>query len=88
MKAPLNRDNVVNGPYTLERGTLTFQTKGSLLGTEAARALKAGRSLTVCVYTPEGLKEITGKVLNVELVKHTPPTEWEVKMKVVLERGP
>ena len=85
---PLNRDNLVNGPYTLERGTLTFQTKGSLLGSEAARAMKAGRSLTVCIYTDRGLKEITGKVLNVEIVKATPPTAWEVTMKVVLERGP
>jgi hypothetical protein len=34
------------------------------------------------------LKEITGKVLNVELVRGTPPTEWEVTMQVVLERGP
>jgi hypothetical protein len=86
--APHNRDNLVNGPYTLERGMLTFQTKGSLLGADAARAMKADRSLTVCIYTAEGLKEITGKVLNAELVKATPPTAWEVTMKVVLERGP
>ena len=85
---PHSPDNLVNGPFTLERGTLTFQTKGSLLGSDAARALKVGRSLTVFVYTPHGLKEITGKVLNVELVRATPPTEWEVTMKVVLERGP
>jgi hypothetical protein len=49
---PLDRENVVNGPYTLERGRLTFQTKGSLLGSEAARALNAGRSLTVFIYPP------------------------------------
>jgi hypothetical protein len=76
------------GPYSLERGTLTFQTKGSLLGSEAARAMKAGRSLTVSIYTPQGLKEVTGKVLTVEMVKATPPTSWEVTMKVILERGP
>ena len=86
--APLYRGNLVNGPYTLERGTLIFQTKGSVLGSEAARAMNAGRSLTVSLYTPEGLKEVTGKVLTVEMVKTTPPTEWEVTMKVVLERGP
>ena len=85
---PLNHDNLVNGPYTLERGTLTFQTKGSLLGSEAARAMKAGRSLTVCIYTAQGMKEVTGKVLSVEIVKATPPTAWEVTMKVVLERAP
>jgi hypothetical protein len=62
--APLNRDNLVNGPFTLERGTLTFQTKGSLLGSDAAKAMKSGRSLTVCIYTAQGLKEITGKVLS------------------------
>ena len=83
-----DRDNLVHGPYTLERGTLTFQTKGSLLGSEAARAMKAGRLLTVGIYTTEGLKEVTGKVLTVELVKGTPPTAWEITMKVVLERGP
>ena len=54
----LDRDNLITGPYSLERGTLTFQTKGSLLGSEAARAMKAGRSLTVCIYTPQGLKEV------------------------------
>jgi hypothetical protein len=85
---PLNRDNLVNGAYALERGVLTFQTKGSLLGSEAARAMKAGRSLTVCLYTDQGMKEVTGKVLSVEVVKATPPTAWEVTMKVVLERGP
>ena len=34
------------------------------------------------------MKEVTGKVLSVEIVKATPPTAWEVTMKVVLERGP
>ena len=83
-----NQDNLVSGPYTLERGTLTFQTKGTLLGSEAARAKKAGRSLTVRIYTAKGLKEVTGKVLNVEAIKTTPPTSWLVTMKVVLERAP
>lgn len=82
----LNHDNLVNGPYTLERGTLTFQTRGTLLGSEAARAKKQGRSLTVRIYTAKGLKEVTGKVLNVEAIKTTPPTAWMVTMKVVMER--
>ena len=83
----LNQENLVSGPYTLERGTLTFQTKGTLLGSEAARAKKSGRSLTVRIYTAQGLKEVSGKVLNVEPIKATPPTCWEVTMKVVMERG-
>ena len=65
---------------------MTFQTKGSLLGSEAARAMKAGRSLTVCIYTDRGLKEVTGKVLNVEIVIATPPTAWDVTMIIVLVR--
>ena len=84
---PFSRENLVNGPYTLERGRLTFQTKGSLLGSEAARAMNAGRSLTVCIYTAQGLREITGRVLKANLVRGTPPTAWEVTMKVELERG-
>ena len=87
MTAP-NHENLVYGPYTLERGVLTFRTKGSLLGSEAARAMKAGRSLTVSIYTARGLKEVTGKVLSVEILKGTPPTTWEITMKVVLERDP
>jgi len=84
--APFSRENLVNGPYTLERGRLTFQTDGSLLGSEAARAKQVGRSLSVCIYTPEGLKEITGRVLDANLVRGTPPTSWEVTMRVELER--
>jgi hypothetical protein len=83
---PFYRDNLVNGPYTLERGTLTFRTKGSLIGADAARAFRSGNSLTVCISTGAGLKEITGKVLSADLKRGTPPTEWDVKMKVQLEK--
>jgi hypothetical protein len=83
---PFYRDNLVNGPYTLERGRLTFRTKGSLLGADAARALRSGNSLTVSIYTDAGLKEITGQVLSADLKRGTPPTEWEVRMKIQLER--
>jgi hypothetical protein len=79
---PFYRHNLVNGPYTLEQGTLTFQTKGALLGADAARALRSGHSFTVSIYTAAGLKEITGQVLSAELKWGTPPTEWDVRMKV------
>jgi len=82
---PLYREHVVNGPYTLERGKLTFKTTGSLLGAEARQAMAAGRTLTVCVTAPEGVKDLTGKVLSVELIKGTPPTAWEIVMKVTTE---
>src|SRR6188472_3514035 len=86
LMTPFSRENLVNSPYTLERGKLTFQTNGSLLGSEAARAMQNGRSLTVCLYTAEGLKEITGRVLNANLIRGTPPTSWEVTMRIELER--
>jgi len=79
-------ENLVNGPHTLENGILKFQTKGSLLGSDAARAMRAGRSLTVCVHTPTGLREITGTVLSAVLLRGTPPTEWEVTVKVLIDR--
>ena len=85
---PFYRDNLVNGPYTLERRTLRFRTKGSLLGADAARALRSRNSLTVCIYTAAGLKEITGQVLSADLKKGTPPTEWDVRMKVEIEKEP
>jgi len=79
---PLNRDHVVNGPYTLERGKLTFKTSGSLLGSEARHAMAKGRTLTVSVTTPEGVKDLAGKVVSVDLIKATPPTEWEIVMRL------
>ena len=83
---PFYRDNLVNGPYTLEGRTLRFRTKGSLLGADAARALRSGTSLTVCIYTAAGLQEITGQVLSADLKRGTPPTEWDVRMKVQVQR--
>jgi hypothetical protein len=83
---PFYRDNLVNGPYTLDGRTLKFRTKGSLLGADAARALRSGNRLTVCIYTAAGLKEITGQVVSADLKRGTPPTEWDVKMKVQLLR--
>ena len=79
-------ENLVNGPHTFENGILKFRTKGSLLGSEARRAMRAGRSLTVCVRTPAGLKEITGTVLSAVLLRGTPPTEWDVTVKVLIHR--
>ncbi len=79
---PLHRDYIITGPHTLKGGRLTFQAKGSLLGSDARQAMASGRTLTVCLSAPEGVREVVGKVLSVELIKGTPPTAWEIVMKV------
>jgi hypothetical protein len=79
---PLHLDRFVTGPYTLKGGRLTFQTSGSLLGSDARQAMTSGRTLTISLTTPEGIRGVTGKVLSVELIKGTPPTAWEIVMKV------
>ena len=76
--SPVSRDHFVSGPYTLRKGRLTFRTTGSILGGDARQAMASGRTLTVCLTPPEGLREVAGKVLSVELIKNTPPTEWEI----------
>jgi len=78
---PGNRDYIITGPYTLRSGRLTFETTGSF-GADARQAMVSGRTLTVRLTTPAGVKEISGKVVSVELIDGTPPTAWEIEMKV------
>jgi hypothetical protein len=79
---PLHRDYIVSGPHTLKGGRLTFKTGGALLGSEARQAMIVGKELTVTLMEPGGLKDVTGKVLSVELVKGAKPAQWEIVIKV------
>ena len=78
---PGNLDNLIPGPYTLRSGRLTFETKGAF-GADARQAMASGRTLTVRLSTPAWVKEISGKVVSVELLDGTPPTTWPIEMKV------
>jgi hypothetical protein len=66
---------------------LTFKTDRPLLGSEACQALATGRNFTVSLSTPDGLREITGKVLSVEPVDHVKPAQWEIVLRVTKERA-
>ena len=68
---PVYRDYIITGPYTLRSGRLTFETTGSL-GANARQAMVSGRTLTVRLTTPAGVKEIVGKVVSVELLTARP----------------
>ena len=79
---PLHRDHVVIGPHTLKGGKLTFRTAGALLASDARHAMAARRSFTVALTGPDGLKEVTGKVLSVELVEGVEPAQWETVIRL------
>ena len=76
----LHCDYPVIGPYTLKGGKVTLRTASGLLGYDARLAMAAGRTFTVSIPHPEGLKEINGKVLSVDLVKGEKPALWQIKM--------
>ena len=78
---PGNFDYIIMGSYTLRSGRLTFEMTGSF-GADARQAMASGRTLTVRLSTPAGMKEVSGKVVSVELLDGTPPTTWEIEMKV------
>ena len=80
--APLHRDHTVHSPFTLKGGKLTFECGAGLLAYDARQAMDAGRDFTVCLTPPEGIKEVTGKVLSVELIKLVKPLKYEIVMHV------
>jgi hypothetical protein len=79
--APLNRDHVVYGPFTLKGGKLKFQCGGGTLAYDARKAMDAGSEFAVHVMPPEGSKEVKGKVLSVDLVKGATPVRYEIVMR-------
>ncbi len=38
--------------------------------------------LTVCLTPPDGVKEVTGKVMSVELIEGAKPLKYEIVMRV------
>ena len=76
------QDRVVSGPFTLKGGTLTFRTESGLLGYDARKAMAAGQDLTVSISRPEATRELTGKVVNVELLEQMKPLQWEIVIRV------
>jgi hypothetical protein len=79
---PLHRDHVVHGPFVLVARKLTFQCGGGLLAYDARQAMDAGRDFTVTLTPPEGVKEVTGKVLSVDLLKDAKPLRYEIVMRI------
>ena len=78
--APLNRDQVVYGAFTLKGGKLTFECGSGTLVFEARKAIEAGSDFAVNVTLPEGPKEVKGKVLSVDQVEGANPARYEIVM--------
>ena len=76
----LRRDDVVIGRYALKAERLTFKTDAPLLGFDAQLSMAVARDLTVCLSTPDGLKEFVGKVESVILVEDIKPPRWAIVM--------
>ena len=81
-KIESERDRLVDGPFTLKGGTLTFRTASGLLGYDARKALAADQDLTVSISPPEGTRVLKGKVVSVELLEHMKPLQWEIVIRV------
>jgi len=79
---PLHRDHTVHGSFTLKGGKLTFQCGSGLLAYDARQAMDACGDLTVCLTPPDGVKEVTGKVMSVELIEGAKPLKYEIVMRV------
>ncbi len=67
--------------FTLKRRELTFQCGAGQLAYYARQAVDAGRDFTVVLTRPEGAKEITGKVLRVDVVKDAKPLRYVIVMQ-------
>lgn len=78
---PLHRDHFISGPYTLKADRLTFKAEHQT-AYDARHAKEAGRDFTVCVSESDGLKEMTGKVVSIDLVPGVKPAKWEIVMRV------
>jgi hypothetical protein len=81
MIMPLNPDHMITEPYTLTAGKLTFRTGNLVLAQEARQAMTSRRNFTVWLLRPEN-REMTGKVVSVELLAGIKPTQLEIVMRV------
>src|SRR4029453_10138267 len=79
------RDHVVLGSHSLKSGRLVFRTNYSLLSSHARHAITTERTFAVSLTTPDGLQQMAGKVLSVDLVEGAKPTAWEIIMKMTTE---
>jgi len=76
----LNPENNVHGPFSLQKGRLSFRTGDPALTQRLERDRDQGRPSTVHLLSADPIEEFTGRLENVELVKVERPQEWEVVM--------
>ena len=74
----------VYGPFTLERGKLTFLTGDATLLQRLQTDCTVGRMSTVGLLGAGPYREFTGVLESVAHVKVERPQQWEV---VMVERG-
>ena len=74
----------VYGPFTLERGKLTFLTGDAALLQRLQTDCTVGRASTVCLLGADPYREFTGVLESVAHLKLDRPQQWEV---VMVERG-
>jgi hypothetical protein len=80
MPHQLNKPNNVYGPFTLERGRLTFTTGDPAMVQRLTADRARGEPSTVHLLSAEHISEFTGFLETAELVKSASPQEWEVVM--------
>jgi hypothetical protein len=80
---PLHHDHFVD-QFTLKSGKLTFNVEAQT-AYYARQAMAFGIDFTACLSTPEGLKEVTGKIQIIKLVLAERPLRWEIVMRVTTE---
>jgi hypothetical protein len=76
----LNKPNNVHGPFSLQKGRLSFRTgdAGLVQRLQADRA--AGRPTSIHLLSADPIEEFTGALESVELVSGARPAQWEVVM--------
>jgi hypothetical protein len=75
-----HKHHPVFGRYRLKGGKLRFRSSDALLVQQALQARAADREFTVCLTS--GDKDVTGKVVCVDLVEGKKPAQWEIGMRV------
>ena len=80
VKHQLDRPLHIYGPFTLDRGKLTFQTGDPALTQRLQIDRNAGRASTVCLLAADPYREFTGVLESVALAKVERPQQWRVVM--------
>ena len=78
MARQLDKPLHVYGPFTLDRGRLTFRTGDPALTQRLQTDHYAGRDSTVCLLAAQPYREFTGRLESVKLVNVERPQQWEV----------